>query len=140
MNNKIKVILADDHQSILKSITYLLRTAQNIEVVATAENGEKAMAMAQSMHPDVLILDVDMPKLNGLQVSARMKALDMDVKIIIFSIYDEAPIVRAAFHQGVQGYVLKSRATTDLIKAVQTVTEGEVFISEPIARHVEKLN
>jgi DNA-binding NarL/FixJ family response regulator len=140
MKKKIKVILADDHQNILKSITYLLRTAQNIEVVATAENGEKAVALAKSAHPDVLILDVDMPKLNGLQVSARMKALETDVKIIFFSIYDEPVIVRAAFHQGAQGYVLKNRATTDLIKAVQTVNEGEVFISEPIAEYVDEFN
>lgn len=132
MDKYIKVILADDHQSILKSISRLLKNTPNIEIVATAENGERAIALTRSEQPDVLILDIDMPKLNGLQVSAWLKSLEMDVKIVILSIYDEPSIVHAAFKQGARGYVLKNRAASDLVKAIQAVNEGERFLSAPL--------
>jgi DNA-binding NarL/FixJ family response regulator len=129
MDQVIKVILADDHQSILNSISSLLNNSPNIKVVATAENGERAIALTRSEKPDVLILDIDMPKLNGLQVSARLNSLDIEVKIVILSIYDEPSIVYAAFKQGVRGYVLKERAASDLVKAIQLVNGGERFLS-----------
>ena len=77
MDKNIKVILADDHQNILNSISSLLRNSPNIEVVATAENGEKAVALAQTIRADILILDIDMPKLNGLQVSEKLHSLEL---------------------------------------------------------------
>jgi two-component system, NarL family, response regulator DegU len=132
MDQVIKVILADDHQSILNSISSLLNNSPNIKVVATAENGERAIALTRSEKPDVLILDIDMPKLNGLQVSARLNSLDIEVKIVILSIYDEPSIVYAAFKQGVRGYVLKERAASDLVKAIQLVNGGERFLSAPL--------
>jgi DNA-binding NarL/FixJ family response regulator len=132
MDKYIKVILADDHQSILNSISRLLENTPNIEIVATAGNGERAIALTRSEQPDVLILDIDMPKLNGLQVSAWLKSLEMDVKIVILSIYDEPSIVHAAFKQGARGYVLKNRAASDLVKAIQAVNEGERFLSAPL--------
>ncbi|MBN2502934.1 MAG: response regulator transcription factor [Anaerolineales bacterium] len=133
MNKTIKVILADDHQNILRSILSLFDHAEDIEVVATAENGEKAVKLLDTIRPDVLILDIDMPKLNGLQVLSRLNALELDVKPIIFSIYADPAIVRTAFKKGAHGYVLKNRAAADLIAAVQKVQEGETFLSEPIA-------
>jgi DNA-binding NarL/FixJ family response regulator len=132
MDKVIKVILADDHQSILKSISSLLNNSPNIKVLATAENGERAIALARSEKPDVLVLDIDMPKLNGLQVSARLKSLDIEVKIVILSIYDEPAIVYAALKQGVRGYVLKERAASDLVNAIQLVYGGERFLSAPL--------
>ena len=135
MDKYIKVILADDHQSILNSISRLLKSTPNIEIVVTAENGERAIALTRSEQPDVLILDIDMPKLNGLQVSAWLKSLEMDVKIVILSIYDEPSIVHAAFKQGARGYVLKNRAASDLVKAIQAVNEGERFLSAPLNEH-----
>ena len=73
----------------------------------------------------MLVLDIDMPKLNGLQVSAWLQSQGMAVKIVILSIYDEPSIVRAALKQGARGYVLKNRAASDLVKAIQAVNEGE---------------
>lgn len=128
--------MADDHQNILNSIAKFLNNLPNIEVVATAENGEKAVALARSFDPDVLILDIDMPKLNGLQVSARLRSLGINAKILIFSIYDEPSIVRAAFNQGASGYVLKNRAAVDLVKAVEKLSAGEQFASAPIANYL----
>lgn len=136
MTKKIKVLLADDHPDLLKRVSALLRTSPSIEVVATAENGEQAVALAQAARPDVLILDIDMPKLNGLQATARTRILDLAVRIVILSIYDEPSIVRAAFNQGASGYVLKSRATTDLIEAVHRVVDGEKFVSAPVEKYI----
>jgi DNA-binding NarL/FixJ family response regulator len=136
MDKNIKVILADDHQNILNSISSLLRNSPHIEVVATAENGEKALALAQSIQADILILDIDMPKLNGLQVSEKLHSLELNVLIVILSIYDEPSIVRAAFKLGARGYVLKNRAASDLVEAIWKVNDGEIFVSEPIAEYI----
>jgi DNA-binding NarL/FixJ family response regulator len=136
MDKNIKVILADDHQNILNSISSLLRNSPHIEVVATAENGEKALALAQSIQADILILDIDMPKLNGLQVSEKLHSLELNVLIVILSIYDEPSIVRAAFKLGARGYVLKNRAASDLVDAIWKVKGGEIFVSEPIAEYI----
>jgi two-component system nitrate/nitrite response regulator NarL len=136
MDKNIKVILADDNQNILNSISSLLRNSPHIEVVATAENGEKALALAQSIQADILILDIDMPKLNGLQVSEKLHSLELNVLIVILSIYDEPSIVRAAFKLGARGYVLKNRAASDLVEAIWKVNDGEIFVSEPIAEYI----
>jgi DNA-binding NarL/FixJ family response regulator len=133
---KIKVLLADDHPDLLKRVSALLRTSPTIDVVATAENGEKAVELAQATQPDVLILDIDMPKLNGLQAIVRARMMGLAASILILSIYDDPSIVRAAFKQGASGYVLKSRATTDLIEAVHEIVYGKQFISAPIAKYI----
>lgn len=140
MKKPITVILVDDHQNILKSISSLLNNSPGIDVLATAENGETALALTQSEQPDVLVLDIDMPKLNGLQVSARLQSQDLAVKIVILSIYDEPSIVRAAFKQGARGYVLKSRAASDLVKAIQAVNEGERYLSAPLSEYISSHN
>jgi DNA-binding NarL/FixJ family response regulator len=104
--------------------------------VETAENGLTALELTQSVEPHVLVLDIDMPKLNGLQVSAQIQALEVDVKIVILSNYDDPSIVRAAFKVGARGYVLKNYAVADLIPAIKMVNEGEIFLSAPLAGYV----
>jgi DNA-binding NarL/FixJ family response regulator len=133
MDQPIKVILADDHQNILKNISSLLDNSPNIEVVGIAEDGEKAIALARSIQADILILDIDMPKLNGLQVLAELHILGINIMSVILTIYDEPTIVQAAFKQGAHGYVLKNRATADLVKAVQAVNAGGRFFSAPLS-------
>lgn len=133
MDERIKVILADDHDIILNKISALLDDLPDIEVVATAENGKKAIALTQREHPDVLILDIDMPELNGLQVTSWLKSSRIDVKVVILSVYNQASIVRAAFNLGACGYVLKNRAATDLVKAIQEVYKGERYLSAPLS-------
>ena len=136
MDEIIKVILADDHQNVLRSISTILNNSPIIDVVDTANNGEEAFVIAQSVEPDVLVLDIDMPVLNGLQVSEKLKSLDVDVNILILSNYDDPTIVRAAFDVGARGYVLKNRAVTDLVEAIQRVNEGDVFLSAPLSGYV----
>ena len=133
MDGNIKVILADDHQNVLKSISNLLNNSPIIDVLDTAENGEKALKLTQSAGPDVLVLDIDMPELNGLQVLARLRSSKAEVKTLILSNYDDPSIVRAAFAGGARGYVLKNRAVTDLVKAIKKVKEGERFLSAPLS-------
>lgn len=136
MDKNIKVILADDHGYVLKSISTLLNKTPSIDVVAVAEDGEKALASARAVPADVIILDVDMPAMNGLQVSSHLQSAEIDVKIVILSIYDEPAIVRAAFKLGARGYVLKYRAASDLVKAIHVVNEGGIYISDPVGEYV----
>jgi DNA-binding NarL/FixJ family response regulator len=135
MNKNIRIILADDHLIILRSISTLLNQIPDIEVVALAENGERALTLARSIPADIMILDIDMPKMNGLQVTAQLKSLDIDIKVVIFTIYDDPSIVRSAIEKGASGYVLKNRAMTDLQQAIRMVNKGKRFLSEPIATY-----
>jgi two-component system response regulator DegU len=132
MTEIIKVILADDHETILNSVSTLLNSSPYIEVVSTAEDGVKAIDLARSSQADVLILDLDMPELNGLQVSAKLRSMNIDVKILILSIYSNPSIVEAAIRLGASGYVLKNRAVADLVTAVHTVAGGDQFLSPPL--------
>jgi DNA-binding NarL/FixJ family response regulator len=136
MENNIEVLIADDHQNILKSIAAFLSNLPNITVVATAENGEKAVALARSKKPDVMVLDINMPKLNGLEVLKKLRTDKIKVSIVILSIYDEPSIVQEAFNLGAKGYVLKNRATTDLINAIRMANRGEQYVSEPLTGYL----
>lgn len=129
----IRVVLADDHHAILNSITNLLESSPGIKVIGTAENGRRAIELVRSESPDVLVLDIDMPEMNGLQALTRLRSLGLEVKTIILSIYAERSIVRTAFQLGAAGYVLKHDAAGDMVKAVRQVERGESFLSAALA-------
>ena len=132
MNKNIQVMLADDHPDILKNISFYLNNTPEIEVVGVAENGEKAVSLFDTVKPDVLILDMNMPGLNGLEVLAKLKSMQYEARVVVLSIYDEPSIVKAAFRQGAHAYVLKNRVTHDLVQAIKLVWNGESFVSDPL--------
>lgn len=114
----------------------VLRTHDNIAVEATTEDGESAVELAQTLRPDVIIMDVSMPKLNGIEAARKIHKTQPDIKIIFVSMYSNYQYIQQALEVGASGYLIKQSAASVLIEAVLTVASGETYFSPTIAKTV----
>lgn len=136
MNNEKRcprVLLADDLPEVLEQVRELLR--DHCEVIGSATDGEQAFSAALTLNPDILILDISMPILNGFEVTTRVRESNCRAKIVFFTIHEDSDYVDAAFSCGASGYVLKYRASTDLVMAIEAALQQRTFIS-PFQAHV----
>lgn len=122
---KIRILLADDHHIVRAGIRQLLESAKDIQVIAEAGDGEEAQALIQKHKPDVAVLDIQMPKASGIEVTRWVRAHLPEVGVLILTAYDDEPYVMAVLQAGANGYVLKTAQTDDLIQAVRDVNEGK---------------
>jgi DNA-binding NarL/FixJ family response regulator len=122
-----RVLLADDQEEMLETVVLILRDEFN--VVGTAENGGSAVELASRLSPDVLILDIAMPVVNGIEVAWRLKALGSQAKVIFLTVNSDPEFVDAALSAGAVGYVLKPSLATDLVPAIRAAIRGNTFIS-----------
>ena len=127
---KIRVLLADDHETVLARVRGLL--CEDFDVVGAVNNGRDAVEEAERLDPDVLIIDISMPILNGLQAAQHLKAKNRRAKIIFLTVYNDQEFVAAALSAGASGYVTKSDITTDLVPAIREVLQGRTYISQSI--------
>ena len=127
-----RVLLADDLPEIRERLAELLR--DNFDIVGSAQNGQQAMEVATRLNPELLVLDISMPVLNGIQVASRLRESGCRTKIIFLTIHEDRDYIDAAFSVGASGYVFKSRVTTDLIPALQAALRGQEFTS-PFGEH-----
>lgn len=130
---KISVILADDHAVVRTGIRQILEHGGDIEVIAEAENGEAAEALIVELQPDVAVLDIQMPKASGIEVTRWVRAHLSGVGVLILTAFDDDPYVMAALQAGANGYMLKTADPEDLIRAVRDVNEGKSALSAAIA-------
>jgi DNA-binding NarL/FixJ family response regulator len=121
----IRVVLADDHSVVRRGIRDFLTEAGDITVVAEAENGAQALALVAQHHPDVVVLDIQMPQGSGIEVAQRLRADGLTPGILILTAFDDPPYVRAALAAGANGYVLKSSQANEIVEAVHAVYEGK---------------
>jgi two-component system response regulator NreC len=128
MPNKISILLADDHAVLRSGLRALLNAEPDIEVIGEAGNGEEALRLTQELHPDVLVLDLNMPGLGGLGVLKKIKQVDPTAKVLILTMYSEERYLYQVLQLGGAGYVLKSSADTDLLEAIRTVQSGNVYL------------
>jgi DNA-binding NarL/FixJ family response regulator len=133
MADEIRILLADDHPIVRKGLKLSIEEGEGCKVIAEAGDGEAALALIQKLRPNLAILDIDMPKSNGLQVSAEIKRLKLDVKVIFLSFHKDEEMVRAALDAGGKGYLLKDSATQEIVAAVETVMAGQLYLSSAIA-------
>jgi DNA-binding NarL/FixJ family response regulator len=131
---KIKVILADDHHIVRAGIRQLLESAKDIEVIAEAGDGEEAQALIQKHKPDVAVLDIQMPKASGIEVTRCVRSHLPGVGVLILTAYDDEPYVMAVLQAGANGYVLKTAKTEELIQAVRDVYEGKSALDPSITQ------
>lgn len=129
----ITVLLVDDHAYIRKGIRYLLEATHDIAVVGTAANGVEAVAKARSHQPDVVILDISMPFMNGIEATRQISACCPGTHILTLSIFPDKEYVRNALEAGAQGYVLKDKIGDELVEAIRSVHSGKQFFSPKIA-------
>ncbi len=132
----IRVLLADDHTLVRAGIRSLLKGLENVEVVGEAGDGQEAVRLAESLRPDVVLLDVGMPGLNGLDVAARLVTHDASIRVLILSMHTSEEYVLRALRAGCAGYLLKGSAVAELEIAVRAVARGETYLSPAVSKHV----
>ncbi|MBR2401680.1 MAG: response regulator transcription factor [Lachnospiraceae bacterium] len=128
MNNEIKIMIADDHAIIREGIKNLLEFDGKIKVVEQASNGEECLELLKEKDVDVLLLDVNMPKKNGLEVLEALRNKGSNIKIIILTVHNEIEYLERAMDLGVNGYILKDSSSAELINAIERVSDGENYI------------
>lgn len=129
----IKLLIAEDHQMVRAGLRALLEKAGDIEVVGEASNGQEAVLLTQKLSPHVLVMDIRMPILNGIQAAERIRDLKLPVNIVLLSMFSDEGLVHQALKSGAKGYVLKSAASEELLWAVRAAHRGETFLSGPVS-------
>jgi DNA-binding NarL/FixJ family response regulator len=132
----IRVLLADDHTLVRAGIRGLLQGLADVDVVGEAGDGQEALRLAESLRPDVVLLDVGMPGLNGLEVAGRIGALDASIRVVILSMHSSEEYVLRALRAGCAGYLLKASAVSELEVAVRAVARGETYLSPAVSKRV----
>ncbi len=125
--DRIRVLLADDHAAMLERVAGLLRT--ECDVVGTVTDGQQALEAARELKPDVLVLDISMPVMNGIETAHHLKKAGMEARIVFLTVHDDADFAREALAAGALGYVIKSRITLDLMAAINEAHAGRTFVS-----------
>ncbi|MEX2161557.1 MAG: response regulator transcription factor [Anaerolineales bacterium] len=136
----IRVLLADDHAVVRAGIRQFLERERGIQVVGEASDGEEARQLIEKNHPDVAVLDIQMPKASGIEVTRWVRAHQVDVGVLILTAYDDDPYVLAVLQAGANGYVLKTSSPGEIIQAVKDVHEGKSVmdptITEKLLSHI----
>lgn len=138
MGDKIRVVLADDHTFVRHAIRQALESAEDIEVLGEASDGNMALQLVEELKPDIALLDIQMPGLSGVEVTRQIKVLFPKVRILILTAFDDDPYVFAVLQAGADGYLLKTLEVDDLIRAVRAVHRGESALSPEITEMVLK--
>jgi len=124
----IKILLVDDHAILREGLKSLLKFYNDVEVVSEAENGMQALTQVEALSPDIVLMDIAMPEMNGLVATKRIRARFPEVKVLILTQYEDQQYVIPLLQAGASGYVLKRAFGTDLINAIRTVVNGENFL------------
>jgi len=128
-----RILIADDHQIMRQGLRALLEAQPGLSVVGEAENGRKAVQLVRDARPDVVIMDVMMPDMNGIEATRRIKSMHPEVQIVALSIHSDRRFVLQMFKADATGYLLKDCAFEELTRAIRTVTDGQAYLSPAIA-------
>ena len=136
MSNLIRVVLADDHAVVRKGIRQFMEEAGEIAVVAEAADGEAALEAIRREKPDVAVLDIQMPRRTGIEVTRAVRDERLPVGVLVLTAYDDDPYVQAVLEAGANGYVLKNASSDEIVQAVHTVHEGQMALDPAVARKI----
>ncbi|MFY9529442.1 MAG: response regulator transcription factor [Candidatus Acidiferrales bacterium] len=131
---KVRILLADDHTVMRAGLRALLERQPNLEVVGEADDGRQTVELAASLVPDVVVVDIAMPNLNGVEATRQMVNKQPAISVVILSMYSDETYVMRALKAGARAYLLKDSAVTDLIRAIEAVSQGKSFFSPKISR------
>lgn len=129
----IRVLLAEDHSMVRAGLHALLEHSNDINIIGEASNGQEAIDMAMELKPDVLVMDIMMPRLNGIQAAAQIRDLKLPVNILLLTMYSDEGLVNQALQSGAKGYVLKTSVTEELLSGIRAVARGETYLSAVIS-------
>ncbi len=135
----IRIVLADDHWLIRDETRRILQQYPDLKIVGEAEDGQQVLELVQHLQPDVIVLDIRMPKLNGIEVIRQMKEGSPKTKVLVLTAYDDDDYILAAMAAGALGYLLKTARASELVDAVRRVHQGEPVLHPTIAAKVARL-
>jgi len=133
MNRPIRIILADDHQIVRQGLRILLEAETDMEIIAEADNGRKVLKLAQELLPDIIIMDLSMPELNGIEATRQILSGAPDVKVIALSMHSDSLFVLNMIKAGALGYLLKDCALEELVKAIRAVVDHKTYLSPGVS-------
>jgi DNA-binding NarL/FixJ family response regulator len=136
----IRVALVDDHAMLRAGYRYMLAAERDIEIVAEGESGEDALRIVRELKPDVLILDVSMPGLSGVEVTYRLAKMDVPTRVVIVTMHSEGPLPRLLLDAGAAAFLTKGSDATELIDAVRQIMRGQRFVGRAIAQRLALAN
>ncbi len=131
--NKLRILMVDDHQIVREGLRRLIDSQPDMLVVGEAVNGKQALTLAKTLKPDIVVMDLSMPELNGLQTTARLAAESPTVKVVVLTAHEDESYLRQLCRAGARGYVLKRSAGEELIKAIGLVAKGGVSFDATLA-------
>jgi len=134
--SKIRVLLVDDHAILREGIRYLLSASGEVEVIGEAQDGVEAIEMVDSLLPDAVLMDIAMPRMNGIEATTELKKRHPDLPVLILSMYDSEEYVLPILKAGASGYVLKRAAAQELVSALKAVMAGQLILHSDVARTV----
>jgi DNA-binding NarL/FixJ family response regulator len=134
--SKIRVLIADDHALVREGISALLRFFDDIEVVGEASDGIEAIDRTRELKPDIILMDIGMPRLGGLEATIELRKTNPEIKIIILTQYEDREYISRFLKAGVSGYLLKKAVGSELVNALRTVQKGEFYLFSSIAAEV----
>ena len=129
----IHILLVEDHAMVRAGLRALLERADDIKIVGEASNGQEAIEMTMTLKPDLLVMDIMMPRLNGIQAAEQIRALKLPTSILLLSMYSDEGLIHQAMHSGVKGFVLKTSVSEELLQAIHAVARGETFLSKSVS-------
>lgn len=136
MSEKLRILLAEDHQTVREGIKLLVNAQPDMEVVGEASDGEMAIKEAARLDPDIIVMDISMPNLNGLKATRRLRRQKTEIKILTLTRHTDDGYLKQLIEAGVNGYVLKQSAPTELINAIRTISEGNAYVDPSLTRKV----
>ena len=132
--NSIRVLLADDHKLIRAGLRLVVDQQPDLSVVGEADDGRQAVELAKSLNPDVVVMDIGMPNLNGIEAARQIRQIRPDAAVVMLSMHSDEGYVLRALGAGARAYLLKDSATTDLVQAIRAVVEGKSFFSPAVSK------
>ena len=135
-SNLLRILIADDHEVARRGIRFVLEAHPGWEVCGEAKDGREAVEMASTLKPDIVLLDVGMPNLNGLDAARQILAASPDMRILILTMHDSEQVVREVLSAGARGFVLKSDAGRDLLTAIEALEEQRTFFTTKVSQMV----